>query len=291
MKVAIFGPGALGCLFGAYISRSGHTVALVDHRADRAKALAESGITVTNGNDQWHAEVETTLAPPDDADLQLVLVKAYSTNDLEPLADIPVLSLQNGLGNAEILCSKVGSGNVIAGSTTEGAHLTGVGEVTHAGSGTTNLGAWTSCPVEFTVDLLTEAGFHVAQTDSPGQMLWEKAAINAGINPLTALMDVPNGKLLEIPEARQLMRDLVVEAAKVSGTEGYRFEYSLVEMAEDTCRATAENISSMLQDRRAGRRTEVDAITGQILERAQHAALPCPRTRVIYQLLKGIEAR
>ena len=291
MRVAIFGPGAMGCLYGAYLSRGGHSVVLVDHDNDRAAKLAKSGITVDCAGDVWTADVETTLTAPTDVDLQIILVKAYSTERINPASDIPTLTLQNGLGNAEILCDKVGSANVLAGSTSEGAHLKNVGHVVHAGRGITTVGSWTSCPVEFTVEILSQAGFNTESTDAPGQTLWEKTAINAGINPITALINVPNGKLLEIPEARQLMRDLVVEAVKVSGTEGYRFSRSLVEVAEDTCRDTAENISSMLQDVRAGRRTEIDAITGQVLERATHAALPCPRTRVVYQLLKGMEQR
>ncbi|GMV91543.1 MAG: hypothetical protein AMXMBFR82_13210 [Candidatus Hydrogenedentota bacterium] len=126
-------------------------------------------------------------------------------------------------------------------------------------------------------------------TESPGQAVWEKVAVNAGINPITGLLDIPNGKILEIPEARQLMRDLVVEAVKVACTEGYRFDKSLVEVAEATCEETKDNISSMLQDVRAKRRTEIDAISGEIMRRAQQSALPTPRTRVVWQLLKGME--
>ena len=87
------------------------------------------------------------------------------------------------------------------------------------------------------------------------------------------------------------MRDLVVETAKVAATEGYKFGYSLVERAEEVCKETADNISSMLQDVRAGKRTEIDAISGEILRRAQLASLPTPRTRVVWQLVKGLEQR
>ena len=88
-----------------------------------------------------------------------------------------------------------------------------------------------------------------------------------------------------------LMRDLVVEAAKVALTEGYRFDQSLVELTEEICRSTASNISSMLQDIRAGRRTEIDMISGEIARRADLASLPTPRTRVITQLVRALETR
>ena len=81
------------------------------------------------------------------------------------------------------------------------------------------------------------------------------------------------------------------EAAKVAATEGYRFSGSMVERAEELCTATAENVSSMLQDIRAGRRTEIESISGEILRRATMASLPTPRTRVIYQLVRSLESR
>ena len=83
------------------------------------------------------------------------------------------------------------------------------------------------------------------------------------------------------------MRDLVVEAVKVATSEGYRFPYSLVEKTEEICRKTAGNTSSMLQDMRNGKPTEIDAISGEILARAEAAALPTPRTRVVWQLVRG----
>jgi 2-dehydropantoate 2-reductase len=203
----------------------------------------------------------------------------------------PVLSLQNGLGNVETLCSLIGSANLLAGVSTEAVTLLDEGKVRHVASGVTRFGAWTSCPSGPAVKALTAAGFNVDLTESPGQVIWEKVAINAGINPVTALVNVKNGLLLEAPELRQLMRDLVVEAVKVAATEGYRFENSIVEVAEKTCAETAENISSMLQDVRAGRTTEIDALSGEIVRRAQLSALPTPRTRVVWQLVKGIERR
>jgi len=291
MKIAIFGPGAIGCLLGVKLAGAGENVVLVDYQAERAKRLRKSGITLIENGKETTAELDCSTAAPKDADLQIVAVKAYSTATLKLAENVPTLSLQNGLGNVETLCSMVGSAMVIAGVTSEGANMVEEGRVNHAGTGITKLGAWTSCPIEGAVATLRKAGFQVEQTESPGQTLWEKVAVNSGINPLTALLDVANGKLLEIAEARQLMRDLVVEAAKVSATEGYRFEYSLVETAEEVCSATATNLSSMVQDVRANKRTEIDAISGEILRRAQVAALPCPRTRVIYQLLRGLEQR
>jgi 2-dehydropantoate 2-reductase len=291
MKVAIVGPGALGCLFAARLSRSGVRVHLVDHRPDRAERLSKSGIIVESGAESWSANPTMSLHIPVGMDLVIVLTKAYATAALRFPPDTPVLTLQNGLGNVEALCAMLGSARVLAGATSEAATLLAEGHTRHAAPGSTSFGAWTSCETVTAAALLRDAGFDVTVTEAPGQLIWEKVAINAAINPLTAILNVPNGTLLELPEIRALMRDLVVEAAKVASTEGYRFEKSLVEVTEEVCQATATNISSMLQDIRNGKRTEIDAISGEVLRRAQLAALPTPRTRVVAQLVRGLEYR
>jgi 2-dehydropantoate 2-reductase len=291
MKVAIVGPGAMGCLFAARLSRAGIKTYLVDYIPARAERIEKSGITVENDDTTFTEYVALSTQVPVGLDLVIVLVKAHHTASLRLPPDVPVLTLQNGLGNVEILCAQVGSSRLIAGITTEAAVLVGEGHVRHTAPGDTVFGTWTSCSCKAAQDSLQKAGFHVENTDSPGQLIWEKTAINAGINPLTALLDVPNGHLLHLSEIRQLMRDLVVEATKVASTEGYQFTHSLVEAAEMVCAKTAENISSMLQDVRAGKRTEIEAISGEILRRAQIASLPTPRTRVVYQLIRGLENR
>jgi len=291
MKVAVIGPGAMGCLFAARLANSDIQTTLVDYKPDRVIRLQKSGITVDTENGTYVARPSVVAQVPTGQDLIIVLTKAYSTKGLRLPSEQPVLTLQNGLGNIEILCSMAGSARVLAGVTYEAATLVSEGRTRHAAPGVTSVGSWTSCPTQPALDALRKAGFEVEETDAPGQMIWEKVTINAGINPLGALLNVPNGKLLELRETRQLMRDLVVEAAKVAATEGYRFPYSLVEQAEEVCRQTSENICSMLQDVRAGKRTEIEAISGEIMRRAQLASLPSPRTRVVWQLIKGLEQR
>jgi len=291
MKVAIIGPGAMGCLFAAKLSNAGIKTTIVDYRTDRTKRMSKNGIIVETQDGEISAKPSFTTSMPSKNDLIIVLTKAYSSSQLKIPTGIPVLTLQNGLGNVEILCELSGSANVIAGSTSEAATLLDEGRVKHVASGKTSIGSWTSCSTDIAQECLTKAGFDVDITFSPGQTIWEKAVLNAGINPITAVLDMPNNKILTTKHARQLMRDLVVEAAKVASTEGYRYEYSLVEKAEEMCEQTGDNISSMLQDVRAGKSTEIDAISGEILRRAELASLNIPRTRVIWQLVKGLEQR
>lgn len=290
-KVSIVGPGALGCLFAQRLLDSGCTVTLIDYRPDRLTRLREQGITVHDGGSAHHARPKLADSVPQRQQLVLVLCKAYRTPSLRLPVGPPVLTLQNGLGNAESLCSLVGSALVLAGTTSEACTLLEEGVVRHAASGVTTFGAWTTCDPAPTAAALRKAGFDTEITSAPGQIIWEKAAISNGINPTTALLRIPNGQLLAQKESRQLTRDLVVEASKVASLEGYRFDHSLVERAEDVCRNTAANFSSMLQDVKAGRRTEIDQISGEILRRGEHYLQPCPRTRVVYQLVKSLEPK
>ena len=291
MKAAVIGPGALGCLFSARLAVCGVQTTLVDHSSERAMRLQQSGIKIETVDGQLVGKPFVATRVPDDQDLVIVLTKSHATASLKLPRRTTVLTLQNGLTSVDTLCGMVGSANILSGTTCEAVTMLSEGRARHIAAGKTSIGSWTSCPTKKAVEILAKAGFELDVTESPGQKLWEKAAISAGINPLTALLNVPNGRLVEMVEARKLMRDLVVEAAKIAATEGYRFEYSLIEMAEDVCRATAANISSMLQDVRAGRKTEIDAISGEIMRRAELASLPAPRTRVVWQLVKGLEER
>jgi len=292
MKVAVVGPGALGCLFAARLAvTGGHRVCLVDHRPDRLERLRKHGIRVETQREPLHASPKLSQRVPAKCGLVIVLVKSHVTPQLELPPEVPVLTLQNGLNNIETLGALVGNDQILAGSTSEAATLLQEGVTRHVAHGKTRFGAWTTCPAQPALELLQEAGFDAALTPTPGEVIWEKVAINSGINPLTAILNVPNGHLLALPETRALLRDLVVEAVKVAAAEGYRFERSLLEAAEDTCRATSENISSMLQDIRAGRRTEIESISGEILRRAQRFNLHTPRTRMAYQLVRGLENR
>lgn len=291
MKVSVIGPGAMGCLFAARLANGNIQTTLVDYRPDRASRLNETGIRIESEALSVNAKPVVSASIPPEQDLIIVFVKSHVTHTLNIPQNVPVLTLQNGLGNTEALCSAVGSAHVLAGVTHEAAILTGEGQVTHTASAKTTFGSWTSCPTQSAEEALDAAGFHVEVTTAPGQTLWEKVSASNAINPLTALLNVSNGALIEIPEVRQLMRDLVVESVKVASTEGYRFPYSLVEETEELCRKAPNSISPMLQDIRAGKPTEIESLSGEVLRRAQVAALPVPRTRVIYQLLRGMESR
>ena len=288
-KVAVIGPGALGCLFAARLARCGISVWLIDYQKQRAAILQKTGITLEGVSGNFTQKITAATEIPRDLDLILVLTKAYSTPNLHFPANTPILTLQNGLGNADVLASSCGEERILAGTTSEAVTWLNIGHVRHVAIGRTVFGAWTECDTTVAHRVLQEAGFAVTITDDPKREIWKKAIINAGINPLTAILNIPNGSLLDKHETRELMCNLVIEATQAAKKEGHHFECSLTEETENICKITRDNISSMLQDIRRGKPTEIDAISGEILRRSQNAALPAPNTKVIYQLLRALE--
>jgi 2-dehydropantoate 2-reductase len=288
MKVAVVGPGAMGCLFASRLANAGVATTLVDYLPDRIKRLQNSGIRLDSSDGSITSRPDIAPSVPPGQDLVIVCVKSYSTEALDIPNDAPVFTFQCGLNNIETLCSKVGSGRVLAGINTAAAELVAEGHARLLAPGLIQVGAWTSYPTAGSIKLLQSAGFKVEESHSPGQAIWQRVAVYGSIAPVSALVNLSNGKVIENQNLRQLVRDLVVEAVKVAAMEGYRFETSLVEEAERYCRETAAQTTSMLRDVRAGKATEIDALSGEILHRGQLAGLPTPRTRVVYQLVKGL---
>ncbi|OGO29338.1 MAG: hypothetical protein A2W33_01710, partial [Chloroflexi bacterium RBG_16_52_11] len=223
----------------------------------------------------------------------LVLVKSWQTQrTARQLAaclarDGVALTLQNGLSNLEVLGSALGAARAALGVTTIGANLLGPGQVRPAGEGVITLGVHPLMS-QF-ADLFRLGGFVVETSQDPSGLLWGKLVINAAINPITALLGIPNGEILERPTARLLLATLAREAAAVAVAQGVRLPYpDPVLAAETIARRTAANRSSMLQDVTRGAPTEIDAICGAIVAAGEHTSVPTPANRTVWQLVKAM---
>ncbi|MBE9566450.1 MAG: 2-dehydropantoate 2-reductase, partial [Proteobacteria bacterium] len=148
MKIAIVGPGAIGCLLGGLLSRAGHEVWLIDRRPERAALLDRRGVSISGVGGEFNAPVRATASPTEAgiADLIIVAVKSYDTAAAAEAAQslvgsqTTVLTVQNGLANVEALQSRLGSDRVVAGATSLGATRLESGQVQHAGRGATVIG-------------------------------------------------------------------------------------------------------------------------------------------------------
>jgi 2-dehydropantoate 2-reductase len=259
------------------------------------RALAENGARLVDADGAEHAyPVEATSNPADcrGARYALVLVKSWQTERAaRQLADCLAedglaVTLQNGMGNREHLAGTLGLPRVALGVTTTGATLLGPGLARAGGEGVISVEAHPRLgPLEAA---LRGAGFNVQLVNDADALVWGKLVINAAINPLTALLRVPNGELLHRPAAHLLMRVLAQEAAAVAKAQGIRLPFEdAVRAAEDVARKTASNHSSMFQDMRRGAPTEIDAICGAITQTGEKLGVSTPVNRVCWQLTRA----
>ncbi len=295
-SILIAGTGSLASLFAARLARAGTRVTMLGTWQAGLQNLQEIGVRLVDADGrEWKYPVTATDNPADcrPARYALVLVKSWQTARAAGqlaeclTADGLALTLQNGLGNQEILAAALGPDRVAAGTTTTGATLLGPGLVRPGGEGTISLEA--DPRLRPLIGLFEQAGFSVATVADLEALVWGKLAINAAINPLTALLGVPNGELLARPAARDLMGKAAREVAAVAAARGIVLPYpDPAAAAEDVASRTATNRSSMLQDIRRNAPTEIDAICGAVVQAGAAAGVPTPINRVLWQLVKAI---
>jgi len=291
----------MGCLFGHFLARAGHELMLLDHRAERAQLIGQQGLRVETAEGTLTTPVRVASDPQAAgvAELCIIAVKAYATRGAAerslPLIgpQTQVLSLQNGLGNVEAIAEVVASAQVLGGTTAQGANVVAPGHIRHAGVGETVIGALQGSGdrAAQVAKLFSDAGLPARTTqDLPG-LIWSKVIINIGINALTALTRLQNGKLLDYPGTREVMAAAVKEAAAVAQAFGVKLLYpDAVERVEAVATATGKNISSMLQDVRARRRTEIGEIQGAVAAKARELGIPAPVNETLLRLVRSLEA-
>lgn len=292
-SVLIVGCGSMACLFAARLSAAGIPVIMLGSWAAGIEALQQRGVTLVecDGSRKTYP-VRATTNPGECLGVHsaLVLVKSWQTERAaEQLAAcLPpegvALTLQNGLGNREILIQTLGHGRVALGAVTIGANLLAPAIVKMAGEGVITLGEHPR--LMKMEDLLEEAGFIVDSIPNLDGLLWGKLVINAAINPLTALFEIPNGEIVNNPYTLRIMKVIVAEVVDVASALGISLNYADAMAAVETVvHRTAENRSSMLQDVQRGAPTEIDAICGAIVNAGEKAGVETPVNRLLWQLI------
>jgi 2-dehydropantoate 2-reductase len=295
--VLIAGTGALACLFAARLSSAGNEVSILGSWPEGLAALRQSGVRLLDLDGSCHnypVQVINGSATRGNFSHCLVLVKSWQTQRVADRlgrclsAHGLALTLQNGLGNAEILEAALNPERVLLGVTTVAARLLEPGHVQCTGSGKVLLGAHPNLGA--VPELLQKAGFPVELVSDPVSLLWGKLVINAAINPLTALLRVTNGELLERPAARELLAQAACEAASVARMQGINLPYPDPVLAvEEVARNTSGNFSSMLQDVMRSTVTEIDAINGAIVRVGEQLGLPTPVNRMLWKLVTSLD--
>jgi 2-dehydropantoate 2-reductase len=291
----------LGTVFGVALQRAEHDVVFLGRSGNesRASVATDVGYVISRDGTAEQVGIDVTRDPSfvADADLVIVLVKTPDTVEaMERVApflspDTPVVTLQNGLRAAERIRAVLGRDQcVIPGHTSQAATRTENHEVVHTGTGLTQIGFGDDrdrLAAEWISAIFTEAGIPTSVVDSIEHEIWQKVAVNAAINGVTALCGVANGAVVDNPALRGVALEVANETMIVAATKGFNLS-SVEEAVIATATATAENRSSMLQDIDAGRPTEADAIYGEIQRAAQETGVATPR---IDALLALIDAR
>ncbi len=291
----------MGCLFGARLSPHAH-VTLIGHWPEQLGALAAAPLRYVLPDRREDTIKLHAVADPLQVravDLVLVVTKTGKTRAAAQVAaqilapDGLVITLQNGLGSDAILASVLGTERVTVGVTTQGASTGGEpGIVIDGGAGLTVLATRSAIDgqVRAVAALFERGGLRAEVAGDVRSLLWNKLAVNAAINPLTAILRVPNGALIENAWARDVLDQVVAEVAAVAAAQGIPAIDNLVARVGAVARRTAANQSSMLQDVLRGAETEIDAINGAVVQAGDRLGVPVPVNRLLVALIKALEA-
>lgn len=297
-KIMVMGAGALGSLFGGLVANAGYDVTLVA-REWHVAAIRKHGLRIS-GLTEITVDVKAVTSPEaaEPPDIVLFTVKSYDTEtaakQLKPCIheETAVVSLQNGLGNEERLSEILGAEHVLGGVTSYGALLKEPGHVAHTGVGDTFIGELDgeiSKRALRICEILNDGGIKAEAVADVRKKIWEKLIVNAAINPITAIARVRNEGLLH-GELRWLMEATAREAASVARCAGVNIDVeAAVKKAVEVATKTGKNESSMLQDIKRGKRTEIDAISGEIVKLAEKFGIEAPINKTLHALVKNMK--
>lgn len=301
MKIAVVGAGAMGMLFGGRLAEAGNQVTMIDVVPAVLEAINANGISLTDDVGEHQIPVVAMQGEQlcEVQDLVILFTKTlYSRAALNSAkgyigTDTAVLTLQNGLGNVELVNEYVDLGQILVGVTNYASDVTGPGSIRTQGSGYVRMmsanGELTET-VTCVNQALCDAGFCSEIRQDVFAAIWEKVGFNAALNSTTALCRVPVGGVGSIAEGREIAFEIARETAKVA--EAYGIHADAEKMIESICFAFENHqghYTSMAQDVQKQRKTEVDFINGQIVRRAKEKGIDVPFVEAVYLLLKVVE--
>lgn len=297
------GAGAIGSLYGGLLHLKGeHEVTLVG-REHYITSIQANGLQIKGILGDHLVFVNSTTNPCDikEADFIFLTTKTYDTTAaakcIRPLVDngAYVIILQNGIGTEHIAAEILGSTRILRATTCMGSIMTGPGQVTCTGAGITEIGSHFPENMEVVnqiTSMLIEVGLEARASNNIEGVVWTKAIVNCGINPVGALTGLTNGEVYTDTRLRKLVVNLVKETSQVAQALGIELTTDdPIRYALGTAKATSDNVNSMLQDIQARKRTEIDSITGYIVERAHELGIRTPFSEAIYGLIKALESR
>ncbi|MEO5689043.1 MAG: 2-dehydropantoate 2-reductase [Burkholderiaceae bacterium] len=302
MRVAIVGAGAVGCYYGGMLARAGVSVTLIG-RAAHVEAMKRDGLHLSSAAFDEHIRVDASTDISAVVGAALVLVCVKSTDTRSTAADLAphlapharVLSLQNGVDNAAraqaVLQRPVAPAVVYV-----ACEMSGPGHVRHLGRGElvipADIGATSeSLGSSDIVALFARAGVPVEQSDNVLGALWAKLLLNCGYNAISAITDVPYGRMVTLPGIAQTVHDAVVECLAVARALDVTIPGDVFAAVERIATSMPGQVSSTCQDLRRGRPTEIDHLNGYVVREGERLGIPTPLNRALQALVKALEAK
>ncbi|TGA72705.1 2-dehydropantoate 2-reductase [Aliivibrio fischeri] len=293
VNITILGPGAVGSLWACYLQKAGHNVCLWTRNSIPSEQLLSLSAN-ENSSHQFKCNDKQAL---NDCDLLLITVKAWQVESaLLPL--LPSLSketillfMHNGMGAIDGLKEHINHHPILQATTTHGALKENNTNVIHTGYGNTSVGPFNLLgkQCQFIQDVLNHSLPSVDWNPEINIALWKKLAINCAINPLTAIHQCKNGQLAQ-PDIHQYVMNICSEVHQVLQEENIEWaENELVSTVTQVITATSANYSSMNRDCFYQRKTEIDFITGYLLQRAEFHGISAPTNQSLYNQIKQLE--
>lgn len=308
LSVLVVGAGAVGSVVGGMLANAGHRVSMLG-RQPHMSAIAQQGLEISGviGNHKARGITTYTSAkdiPPPHFDLILVTTKSYDTKEaLQEIvrlisSDSVLISLQNGLGNMEIIAGFVGAERTLGGSVMFGAVIKAPGSVeVTANPESLKLGSIGAMPlkqVENIAQIFTESGISAAATPEIMKYIWGKLLLNCCLNALSAILEFNYRELWESPEVREIQSSIIEEVFAVARAKGIELawhepkEYEPV-LFDFIIPQSFAHSSSMFQDIKRGKRTEIDSINGAIAKLGKELGVETPANDLLAKLAKAKE--
>ncbi len=299
MKIAVIGAGAMGCLYACMLSEK-NQVTLYDISRDTVDAINNNGIVMRSPDGS--ESIFKVPARSDDgreaAELVILFVKDTASRAAlkgyrRLISDSSLLlSLQNGMGNEEIMEEFADISNIFLGTTKHNCVSLAPGVIYHSGSGITHVGSPSGSKGASVIgDCFRSSGIETEECEDVKRLLWEKLFVNMTINPITAVLGTKISLIAESDPAKQLARALIDEAVAVAERDGEVFDAGEVFSGLiSTARALSSGTASMCQDIEHGRRTEIDFINGAVVRLGEKYGVPAPTHKAICLMVKAKES-
>jgi 2-dehydropantoate 2-reductase len=298
MHFAVIGAGNMGCVYGANLARIGEEVTMIDVWLDHVNAMRSGGLQMSGLHGEFVAKVEATTNPKEakKADVAIITVNAYQTRDAAESAnqvlkdDGFALTLQNGLGNIEILIEVLGKERVMAGLTFHSGDLKAPGKVAHTNKGPTFLGELNMTRtdrLQAVVDRMLKAEVEPVVEPDILATIWGKFVHNCGLNAICAMTDLRPGHIQEVPELDAFQTLIIEEALALVDAKGIKIPESDPVRAIKAYSAIKFHRVSMKQHLDRERMTEIDALNGYIVRESEKLGLKAPYNDALTRLMKG----